>query len=260
MQNDCHGMLVRLVFTVLPRHSLRAAFLFGVLLIFVSLNASAQTVAIQGLYATGVDDSNILLGDNKADAHYVVTAIPPAASSNNLGVSRTVTTLHPLWTANTSSARWITTKGNPSAGAGSGGNNSNRVAGDFDYTLTFTMPAGAVLSTISIAGIGAADNTSQILVNGVVVAGQSIATYTGTNPFSLNNSNATFVSGTNTITFRVTNVINNTGILITSLSGTVAVPVPEVGTMFPIFGAVGFYGFVLWRRRTSGRSLIPSKS
>ncbi len=229
---------------------------FAVLLaVVLSLGVSAQTVSISGLYTTGVDNSNVLLGNNQADAHYVVTAKPAAAPVNNLGTSRTVTTLHPLWTPNTTAARWITTPGTASSGAGSGGNNANRLAGDFDYTLTFTMPAGAILSTVSISGIGAADNTAQILVNGVVVAGQSLATYTGTNSFTLNSSNATFVAGTNTITFRVNNVINNTGMIITSLSGTVTVP--EVGAVLPVVGAVGLYGLMLWRRRSAVRITSP---
>ena len=57
-------------------------------------------------------------------------------------------------------------------------------------------------------------------------------------------------SGTNTITFRVNNSGGGpTGLLINSLSGTVAVP--EVGTILPIFGALAIYGLVVARRRSS---------
>ncbi len=229
--------------------------LFLAVALFVAAGAglSAQTVSISGLYRTGVNNSGTRLGGNVSDPHYVVTAIPAAAPSNNLGVSRTVNLnqIPSFWVANPSDARWITTPGTPSTGTGTGGQNPNRVTGNFDYTLTFTMPAGAILSTVSISGTGAADNSAQIFVNGALVSGQSIATYGSTNSFTLNVSNASFQTGANTITFRVSNNINYTGLLITSLSGTVAVP--EAGAILPLFGAVVLYGIVRWRRKPAAR-------
>ncbi len=230
--------------------SLALVFVFAVGCVGV---ASAQTVAIPGLYATGVDNSGNRLGGNDPDPHYVVTAKPAAAPANNLGTSRTVNgnAIATFWVGNPTTSRWITTPGTPSSGSGSGGQNPFRETGNYDYTLTFTMPAGAILSTVAISGVGAADNSATIYVNGVLVSGQSITTYGSTNSFSLTGANASFQTGTNTITFRVNNNINNTGLLITSLSGTVSVP--EVGAVLPILGAIGLYGLVIVRRRkTSG--------
>jgi hypothetical protein len=210
--------------------------------------ARAQLTDIEGLYTTGVRDNGNLRGDDAADSHYVVTAIPGGAPANNLGNSRTVTTLDGGWTANTGTARWITTKGKASSGAGTGGANVNRVAGDFDYTLTFDMPVGAQLATVYISGTGAADNSATIYVNGVLVAGQSITGAGSTNSFSLNASNASFVSGSNTITFRVNNTVNGpSGLFIGSFSGTVVVP--EMGAFLPAAGALAVYGAVALRRR-----------
>lgn len=213
----------------------------------------AQTVAITGLYATGVNNSNALLGNNASDAHYVVSNVPAGAPANNAGTSRTVATsaLAGAWTANTSAARWVTTPGTSTSGSGtasSGGNDPSRVNGTFDYTLTFTMPAGGILSSVSITGAGSADDSTQIYVNGVLVSGQSTGSYSSTAGFSLNSSNATFVSGANTITFRVNNSGGGpSGLIITSLGGTV--DIPEVGAWLPVLGAIGLYGGIRLRRR-----------
>lgn len=209
-------------------------------------DAIGQTVSIAGLFTTGVNNSNALLGNNVADAHYVVDA-PLAVNDGN---SRTVTTLAGGWVANTTAARWITTPGTASSGGGSGGANTNRANGIYDYTLTFTMPAGAQLNTVSISGAGAVDDTATILVNGTLVAGQSINNYTSTNSFSLNSANATFTATTNTITFRTNNSGGGpTGMIITSLSGTVVVP--EVGAILPIVGALVLFASVRVGRRWS---------
>jgi hypothetical protein len=211
-----------------------------------------QTVSISGLYRTGVDNSGVKLGGNVVDNHYVLTAVPGSAPTDNLGSAYTVlaSAMPGQWEANHTDSRWITTPGTSLNGTvGANGSDPRRVNGDFDYTLTFTMPAGAILSTVSITGYGWADNTSTIRVNGTLVSGQSLTgqqTADGS-AFTLSGSNATFVSGSNTITFRVNNTLTNTGLLISSLSGTVSVP--EVGAMLPIFGAITLYGLVAWRRR-----------
>ncbi len=233
-----------------------ASTLFSVLgaLMFCAVSTvSAQTIAIPGLYATGVGLSGNLLADNRVDPHYVVTAIPGSAPIDNFGNARTVSaSAKPNdWVSNTSTARWITTPGTATEGGGAGGNNTKRVTGEFDYTLTFTMPAGVMLSTATITGSGWADDSATIYLNGSLVSGQSTGSFYGSaGSFTLNNTNATFLSGTNTITFRVNNSGGGpTGLLINSLSGTVAVP--EVGTILPIFGALAIYGLVVARRRSS---------
>ncbi len=252
---------MKMLSDILHKHVRQLLFFPFAALVFVA-SASAQTVSIPGLYTTGVDNSNVLLGNNQVDAHYVVIAIPGSAPADNAGDSRTVrsTPSNPLpggWVSNTSSARWITTPGTPTTGSGTGGNNTNRVTGIFDYRLTFTMPAGAVLSTVSITGVGAADDSTQIFVNGVLVSGQATGSYSSTAAFTLNSSNATFASGTNTIVFRVNNSGGGpTGLIITSLSGTVTVP--EVGTILPVAGAMALYGLVLWRRRSRAASSQPA--
>ncbi len=215
----------------------------------MAVPARAQLTSITGLFTTGVNASNVLLGNNVTDAHYVITAKPAAAPANNLGSSRTITTPTGGWTANTSTARWVTTPGTASNGGGSGGTNANRVLGDFDYTLTFTMPAGAQLTTVSITGTAAAGDSATIYVNGTLVSGQSIAGSASTSSFTLDSTNSAFGSGSNTIMFRVNNAVNksSSGLFVGSMSGSVIVP--ENAAYLPAAGAVGIYGLLALRRR-----------
>lgn len=212
--------------------------------------AHGAVVSISGLYTTGVNNSSTLLGNNVQDSHYVVTA--SSEGSSYLGNTYTVSSgaLDSGWTANTSTARWVV-----APDGGSNGADPSRPAGTYDYTLTFNMPSGAQLSWVSISGTGAADQSAAIYVNGVLVSGQSIAGSGSTSSFTLNASNASFTSGTNTITFRVTNEGKGrggggstaSGLFIASLSGTVVVP--ETGAWLPAAGAMALYGLVSWRRR-----------
>lgn len=226
--------------------SLRLRFIiFAAIISLGSSGARAQVVSIDGLFATGVDGSGATLGDAALDAHYVVTA--SSAGSNYTGTSYAVSTsfLDGAWAANSSSARWIVDPrpGNPDGKA-------TRPDGTFDYTITFTMPTGAQLTTASISGNGAAGDSGAIYVNGVLVSGEAIAGGSSTNAFTLNSTNSTFAAGSNTVTFRVTNATNNssTGLLITSLSGTVVVP--EVGAFLPVAGALLLLaGVKVWRWR-----------
>lgn len=210
--------------------------------------ADAQTVGITGLYTTGVRNNGTLLGNNRQDAHYVVNATGTTYDGN----SRTVSTgaIPGAWTPNTATARWITTPGPASSGGGSNGSNPNRPGGNYDYTLTFTMPTGAQVWAVSITGTGAVDDSATIYVNGVLVSGQTITGYGSTNSFTLSSANASFVAGNNTITFRVNNGSSGpTGLLVTSLSGTVVVP--EVGAFLPVVGALALVAGVRVRRRWS---------
>lgn len=231
--------------------SLRALFLSGFFSLWLGVGAAlAQPTAIAGLYTTGLNGAGALLGHNQVDANYVVTASSRGVGYTGSAYSVRTNAIPAGWTANTTSARWVV--GNKPGGGD--GNDPSRPSGTFDYTINFDLPAGAQVYAVSITGMGAADDSATIYVNGILVVGQTLTGAGATNSFTLNSSNATFLHHNNTLTFRVNNVTNPsaTGLLITSLSGTANVP--EVGAFLPVAGALALLaGIRVWRRRTSPR-------
>jgi hypothetical protein len=209
--------------------------------------ARAQLTSITGLFTTGVDASGVALGNNVQESHYVITANTGGTPTGGGAYTVKSSALGSGWVANPASgSRWVVAD----SGGTNPGNNPSRAAGTYDYTLTFTMPAGAQLTTVSITGTGAADDSAALYVNGVLVSGQSVTKAGTTNSFTLDSSNASFNAGTNTITFKVSNATTSaTGLLINSLSGNVTVAVPEAGAYLPAAGAVGVYALLAWRRR-----------
>lgn len=229
----------------MPR-SISVLSILGLLVGMINVSR-AQTVSIAGLYQTGVTNTGVLLGNNQVDAHYVISA----AGATYDGTSRTVSSIPAGWAPNSATARWVTTPwtfiGFPIDGL-----NTSRPAGIYDYSLTFTMPVGAQLATTSISGTGAADDSAEIYMNGVLVSGQTINAPGTTNGFTLSSANATFLAGSNTITFRVNNTgagSSSTGLLISSLSGTVVVP--EVGALLPVASALALLAIIRGVQRRS---------
>ena len=229
----------------------RPAFFILLLAALLSLgagSAAAQVVSIDGLYTTGVKNNGNLLKSNRQDSHYVVT--DSSAGSTYTGSAYTVTTPASGWMAEPSDAQWII-----APNGAKNGKDTTRPAATYDYTLTFDMPAGAQLSSVSITGTGAADDTATIYVNGTLVSGQTLSSWSSANSFALNSGNAAFVSGANSITFRVNNSGGGaTGLMITGFSGTAVVP--EVGAFLPVATAVTLCGLGLIRRRRRGSTAV----
>ena len=208
--------------------------------------ARAQLTSITGLFTTGVDASGVaLVGNSVQESHYVITADTGGTPTGGGAYTVKNNQLGAGWMTNPASgSRWVVAD----SGGSNPGNNPSRAAGTYDYTLTFNLPAGAQVWAVSITGTAAADNSATIYVNGVLVSGQSIAGAGATSSFTLNSANASFNSGSNTITFKVNNSATSaTGLLVNSFSGTVIVP--ETAAYLPAAGAVGIYGLLALRRR-----------
>ena len=200
-----------------------------------SSGSGSKTISLSGLYATGVSNSGSLLAGNALDPHYLV-ATSSQGSRYTGSPFVDPASLAYGWVPNTSTAQWITAPGGTNIGNGAGNNSLPASGGtslgcNYDYTLTFTMPAGADLSTVAITGTLSADDSVIVLVNGSqVTSGVPRSTdyeYNVTSSFSLNSSNASFQQGANTITFRVANENNPTpnnpsGLFVQSLGGTVS--------------------------------------
>ncbi len=176
-------------------------------------NAAGQTnsaeatltvlVPFPGIYNTGVDAGRALLLDGAVDPHYklVVNADNPA--STDAFAQSTVPS--PPWIAASNKSRWI---GPYLEATASHGNYSYQLLLD----LTGYDPASAFL-----AGSWAADDAGSLFLNGADTGFRS-ASFSTFSTFTLTNR---FVSGTNTLEFRVVNGGDNpTGLRVENLRGT----------------------------------------
>jgi hypothetical protein len=158
------------------------------------------------------------------------------------------------------------------------------------YRLAFTISgtgSGTVTNNVQISMTIAADDAYTVYVNpasmptvnnsGVINAGGTAASASGTSAwnnttsFTLGNStanggvnNSTFVIGANYIYIVVantnsqtgtssSNALNPSGLLVYQVGTGITIdgrPVPEVGTMLPLAGALGLFAWRRWRQRS----------
>ena len=174
--------------------------------------APATTVAIGGLFNTGVDDNgNALAGGNGvSDPHYVVI-------SSNVGISTGVpakTYFNASYIADSATSRWISNSGDGNPGNGI-------VVFRLSFDLTGLDPTTAVIS-----GLNAVDNGGAILLNNKDAGVGLNGSFGSLVPFSISSG---FTDGINTLDFMVIDFGPPLALRIEGLSGTAqlaAVPVP----------------------------------
>ena len=134
-----------------------------------------------------------LAAPGAADGNFTLIACPPGACGTVPFITLTGGYPFPPWMPNTAAAQWI----GPDA---AGDENRTDATGLYVYRQTFDLTAFD-LSTVTLDGAFAADNSSLIQLNGAPV-GPASPTYTATTPFTLNSG---FRQGINTLDFLVTN-------------------------------------------------------
>lgn len=254
-------------------------------LYFSGVNASG------GLLAGGATDSHwSVIAADVANTIYTGTSTytgPAYVVSSSY--------IDPGWAPNTSTAQWIVPPGakNPSGTANVGGDQlpGNGTTGNNDatyaYQLAFTISgtgSGTVTNNISISLTIAADDQYSIYVNptydssGITSAASASRTnaWNNTQAEYLQNytggghaDNSDFVIGTNYIWVVVnntnsitgssnSNTLNPSGLLVYQVGSAVLIdgkPVPEVGTMLPLAGALGLFA---WRRLRRRQVPVPA--
>jgi hypothetical protein len=182
------------------------------------------TDRVAGLFDTGVGTNCAVLPDGGQDPHYLITVNPDGASLIP-GIVHD-STVFPIvagpWLANNAVSKWISPQFNSS---GSAGLNIDAGAGPgvYVYRTTFNL-TGFDLSTVRITGNWATDNLGvEVRVNGTIVAGlTNSAQFVTFTPFQITSSNAAFVTGSNTLEFRVQNqdaTAGYTGLRVEGLQG-----------------------------------------
>lgn len=201
-----------------------------------------NTVMLGGLFPTGVDANGAPIANGAADIHYNFAGGPQASAA---GAQATVQANHPAWSANNGQSKWV---GVTAAGT------TNVAPGVYRYELNFEVPFGADPSTAIIQGSWFADDGGRILLNGVDTLVSNAAPFNtafpGT-PFTITDGmgGASFLSGTNTLAFLVSNGgtgPNPSGLRVHTLFGTAQIiPEPATATM----GLLALGGLMLRRRR-----------
>ena len=177
----------------------------------LSLIRSQEALGITGLFGTGVNTAGVPLPDGSIDPNYTMTVSadgtypPPNARVVNAG--------YPIgggaWVNNPTSSKWISARADGSAGIS---------GGSYNMQTTFTISAGITLSSVSLSGRWACDDSCSIRLNGSPITVAS-GNYSALTNFAIP-TGSPFVTGSNTLTFIFTNGGSGPGaILVDSISG-----------------------------------------
>jgi hypothetical protein len=193
---------------------------YCVVLIFVFLTAfllpinEISAAPIPELFNTGVDTSGNVLPDGSRDENYDLTAPEPIEPAGAFKLP--VGELDDLWIEAPEGSAWI----GPSNGT------DEAPGGVYSYVLRFDL-TGLIAETAVIIGDWASDNGSEIFLNGVSTGlSRPNDGFLGLERFKIETG---FVSEINELKFQVTNtgdIPTATGLLVSNLSGTAAVPIP----------------------------------
>ncbi len=107
---------------------------------------SLRAQPIQGLFGTGVDDTNNPLAVGNLDPHFL---------AGGLLEQVTVVNRHPAWATPPAPAAWV----GPSSGV------TSDPPGDYTYTLLFDL-GDVDPDAVTITGLWATDNNASILLTG----------------------------------------------------------------------------------------------
>lgn len=209
------------------------------------LSGLACADSISGLVNTG---SGLSSGQTDSHYSYKVTGGEATGLVGNGVVSYGNQEPFPYWMANDATSSWLI----PSANQSDSYDNGSE--GTFSWSLNFDL-TGFDASTASFSGRWAADNNGVLLLNGNVISSISGDGYASWTTFAATTG---FLAGSNTLTFVVTNTVNEranyTGLRAEFLSSnvtplTVAPAVPEPQTYAMMLAGLGVVGFVARRRR-----------
>ncbi len=150
-------------------------------------------VPLTNLFNTGVDATGAPLAAAAVDPHYTLVVNPDSASPDSL-VMNDGFPIAPAgpYIANNSVSKWVGPRADVSSAA----------SGDYTYRVTVDL-TGRDPSDVRLEGNWTSDNTGlNILVNGVSTGISQGGNFGIWNPFTLSSG---FVSGVNTIDFRINN-------------------------------------------------------
>lgn len=205
----------------------------GIFCLVSCISANADSLPV---YGTGFNSSGSALTQGSTDGNWTIISIP----SGSVTASAYVTDGSAGGTTPFESGAWIKDGSDSTTSkwiSPSATETSNNASGQYIYQETFSL-TGYDPSSVVITGEWAVDNSGYIMVNGTqvatgasgLVANGTLGAFKSFTSFTLNFSNADFISGTNTIDFYVTNSTagspNTTGLNV-DISSATASAAPE---------------------------------
>ena len=184
------------------------------------------------LFNTGVNNlNNVLPGFGTPDPHYSYTLTAGPAPPVTVDQSNWPINGGP-WVPNNPNSRWIGPSGQ-----------SYGPPGNYTYATQFTLPPLTNLSTVSIGGMWASDDSGLDIEINNISTGQVSAGFTTLVPFSITSG---FQIGLNTIEFLVNNAGGPSGLRVDKIQGSFSL-IPEPTTIG--LAAIGLAAATLTRRR-----------
>jgi hypothetical protein len=186
----------------------------------VTCLVAGQAMAVPSIYNTGVNDLGVALSNGDIDTHYTLT-------TGSGGPATITTTRHPAWVAEPAGSMWIAPQAYPA--------NVTAPIETWTYNTTFEL-ADLTDTIVTLSGSWASDNESVILLNGNPTGYSRLIefAYTSIEDFVITDG---FQTGTNTLTFVVTNYVsptgglNPTGLLVANLLITETPTIPAPGAI-----------------------------
>lgn len=197
------------------------------------------TQAISDLFNTGIAANGSLLAPGQPDPHYAFVSGPQSPG----GPQALVETSISAWSSNGPHSDWIGVTSNPAT------------IGTYVFRTSFTLPDNAVLNSAVITFKAGCDNDlTEVDLNGHPTGLSLSSSYTPAGTFTIDKSNGAFQTGTNSLTFYLSNLDNGgpnpCGMRIDGIQGTytTTVPEPKSAGLLAVAGCV-----ILFHRRLRRR-------
>ncbi len=223
---------------------MRLASTIATIIVAATLTTAAAavtvTVAVPGLFNSGVDNNKVTLGNNATDPHWRLIAAPAGVTLGNAytGVRNAAFPIGP-WMVNDTNSRWLT----PTI------NHTSIAAGEYTYELQFTLTPKLIASTGMFTARYAVDNSMvSVMLNSTALTAPA-GSFTAWTNFSASSG---FVAGLNKLTFKTRNAVgsgnNPTGLRVEFLTSSIEA-LPEPGSWALMIAGFGLVGAAQRRKR-----------
>ncbi len=210
----------------------------------------APAAVISTLRNTGVNSAGAVLAHGSIVTNYSAVTVPTGSSTQLVAITGAGGGF-PIgpWLGDNTVSRWIRTNNASLPGGG-----DNDPAGTYVIRNTFNLASWEDHTTASFTGQWATDNTGEMYLNGNLISTINPSNGEGFRTWVAFSATSGFVSGLNTIEYRINNLSGATGnpmgLRVEFTSSFVAVPLPASLALL----LTGIPGLAMVRRRIARQS------